>query len=83
MNPIIAPTNRPSKTWTLKSLEKYALSRAVEIGTFGRKTLEQTWLFGEALCFIRESLKEKGQWMEWVEDPALFPVHRYERHQSI
>ena len=25
------------------------------------------WLFGEALFFIRESLKEKGQWMKWVE----------------
>ena len=67
MNPIIAPTNRPSKSWTLEKLEKYALSRVAEIGNFGRKTLEQTWLFGEALFFIRESLKEKGQWMKWVE----------------
>jgi len=54
LNPIIAPTNRPSKTWTVETLEKYALSRAVEIGNFGRKTLKQTWLFGEALFFIHE-----------------------------
>ena len=66
MNQIIAPINRPSKTWTLEKLEKYALSRVAEISSFGRKTLEQTWLFGEALSFIRESLKEKGQWMEFV-----------------
>ena len=66
MNPIITPTNRPSKTWTLEKLEQYALSRAVEIGNFGRKTLEQTWLFGEVVSLIRESLKEKGQWMDWV-----------------
>ena len=67
MSTSITPTNRPSKTWTLEKLEQYALSRAGEISTFGRKTLEQTWLFGEAVFFIRESLKEKGQWMKWVE----------------
>jgi len=67
LNQIIAPINRPSKSWTLDALKKYALSRAVEIGNFGRKTLEQTWLFGEALFFIRDYLKEKGQWMKWVE----------------
>jgi len=67
MSTSIAPTNRPSKTWTLDALKKYALSRADEIGNFGRKTLVESWLFGEALSFIRESLKEKGQWMKWVE----------------
>jgi hypothetical protein len=66
LNPIIAPINRPRKSWTLDALKKYALSRAVEIGNFGRKTLKQTWLFGEALFFIHEIKKEKGQWMEFV-----------------
>ena len=66
MSTSITPTNRPSKTWTLGALEKYALSRAGEISTFGRKTLEQTWLFGEALSFIRDIKKEEGQWMEFV-----------------
>jgi hypothetical protein len=47
-------------------LEQYALSRAVEISSFGRKTLEQTWLFGEVVSLIRDYLKEKGQWMDWV-----------------
>ena len=67
MSDSIPTVSRPSKTWTLGALEKYALSRADEIGNFGRKTLERTWLLGEALFFIRESLKEKGQWMKWVE----------------
>jgi hypothetical protein len=66
LNPIIAPINFPSKTWTLEKLEQYALSRADEISSFGRKTLEQTWLFGEVVSLIRDYLKEKGQWMDWV-----------------
>ena len=66
MSTSIAPINRPNKTWTLENLEKYALSRADEISTFGRKTLEQTWLFGEVVSLIRDYLKEKGQWMDWV-----------------
>jgi len=71
LNPIIAPINRPSKTWTLDALEKYALSRADEIGNFGRKTLEQTWLLGEAFSFIRDIKKEEGQWMDWMKTQTI------------
>ena len=71
MSTSITPTNRPSKTWTLDTLEKYALSRADEIGNFGRKTLEQTWLLGEAFSFIRDIKKEEGQWMDWMKTQTI------------
>ncbi len=57
---------RPNKSWTLDSLENYALKRAGAIHNFGRKTLEETWLFGEALGFIRERKKGSLVWMKWV-----------------
>lgn len=67
MSTMTASTDRPNKTWTLAALETYARARAGDINSFGRQTLEQTWLFGEAFNFIREIKKEKGQWMKWVE----------------
>jgi hypothetical protein len=66
MNTNITPSGRPNKSWTLETLEDYALDRASEINNFGRKTIVQTWLFGESLALIRGKQKEKGEWMTWV-----------------
>jgi hypothetical protein len=63
---IVSDASRSDKTWNLKSLQRYALDRADAIGNFGRKTLTQTWLFGESLSFIQEITKKKGGWMDWV-----------------
>lgn len=85
MNGSIAPNDRPNKDWTLKSLENYALSRAGDINTFARNTLEQTWFLGEVLSLIREIKKEKGGWMKWVEgqpfslSTAMNSIKVYER----
>jgi hypothetical protein len=62
----IAPTNRPSNTWSLEDLENYALDRASEIWNFGRRTIVETWLFGESLSMIRDLKKENRGWMNWV-----------------
>lgn len=62
----IAPTNRPSNTWSLEDLESYALDRASEICNFGRRTIIETWLFGESLSIIRDLKKEDRGWMNWV-----------------
>ncbi len=64
---IVGEDGRPDKSWDLKKLEGYALDRAKEIHSFGRKTITQTWLFGESLSLIRDFLKEKSGWMKWVE----------------
>ncbi len=66
MNTTITTNGRPDKSWTLETLEEYALDRASEINNFGRKTIIETWLFGESLSLIREKQKEKGEWMTWV-----------------
>jgi len=65
-----APTDaaRPDATWTLESLERYALERANVIHGFGRKTLVQTWLFGEALAYIRQIKTEGKEWMKWLKN---------------
>jgi hypothetical protein len=62
----ISPSNRPDKAWTLETLENYARDRADEISNFGRKTIVETWLFGESLALIRNLKKEDRGWMNWV-----------------
>ena len=62
----ITATDRPSNNWSLEDLENYALDRASEICNFGRRTIFQTWLFGESLSMIRNLKKEDRGWMNWV-----------------
>jgi hypothetical protein len=66
MNDSITPADRPNKTWSLKNLENYALDRASEINNFGRKTIMETWLFGESLSLIRDIKKDTGDWINWI-----------------
>ncbi len=82
---MLTKSELPSKDWTLKSLEDYALSRCGEISTWGRKTLEQTWFLGQVLSLIRAITKEKGGWMKWVSaqpfslSTAINAIKVYER----
>ena len=57
---------RPDNSWTLAQLENYAHDRASNISSFGRKTLTETWLFGESLFFVEEQTKAAGTWLAWV-----------------
>lgn len=58
--------DRPSQDWNLDRLEKYAHSCVNKIAGFGRRSLYQTWLFGEALALIHKLKKGRGEWMEWL-----------------
>jgi hypothetical protein len=82
---IISSDDRPVKTWTLKQLESYAQKRSQEINSFGRRTIVQTWLFGESLFLIREIQKKNHKWMDWLKtqpfsvSTAATAVKFYER----
>lgn len=65
-NANLSNVERPSTDWTLDRLEKYALSCVNKIAGFGRKTIQQTWLFGEAIALIQKLKKGQGEWMEWL-----------------
>lgn len=77
--------DRPTQDWTIDRLEKYSLSCVHRIAGFGRKTIQQTWLFGEALYFIRTIKLEGREWVEWVKaqpyslSTAMNAVKLYER----
>jgi hypothetical protein len=62
----VSPSDRPNNTWTLENLETYARKRADTIYGFGRKTITQTWLFGEALSMIEVIKKKDRTWVEWI-----------------
>ena len=64
---------RPDSTWTLDRLQEYALARANQISSWGRKTLVETWLFGSALALIRDKQKQEGKWMEWLKTQRISP----------
>jgi hypothetical protein len=66
MTNTIISSDRPDKTWTLEHLETYARKRADTIYGFGRKTITQTWLFGEALSMIEIIKKKDRTWVDWV-----------------
>ena len=81
----ITATDRPSDNWSLEELESYALDRATEICNFRRRTLVETWLFGESLALIRNLKKEDRGWMNWVKtqpyslSTAMNAIKLYER----
>jgi hypothetical protein len=66
--------SRPDSTWTLNRLQDYAISKAIEIHNFGRRTITESWLFGESLALIRKIKKEDRTWMEWLKTQPFSPT---------
>jgi hypothetical protein len=71
---MVQENDHPSKAWTLEKLEGYALDRADQISTFGRKTIIHTWLFGASLALIREIMKENRRWIDWLKTQPYSPT---------
>ncbi len=65
--PIAQMTDRPKQDWTLEDLTNYAAVRADGLRRMAKQTLEELYLFGEALSLIRALKKGEGKkWLQWL-----------------
>jgi hypothetical protein len=71
---MVQENDLPNKSWTLEKLQGYALDRADQISSFGRKTIIHTWLFGASLACIQEIKKENRTWIDWLKSQPFSPT---------
>lgn len=82
---MVSDSVRPKKEWTLDQLAAYALQRVATIKGFAKKTVEQVYLFGESLFYVKQIKKEGKEWIRWLDDQpysrtaALQAVKFYEK----
>ncbi len=63
---MVTASQRPNQDWTLDQLAAYALERVATIRGFAKKTVEEAYLFGESLFYVKQIKKEGKDWVRCV-----------------